>query len=221
MIIDVRINIIFIQIVNKIDQLLNTVGIIAHLHCRLEFFIPIIIKLFQLGGQIIEFIQTCVFSQFVSQAINIAVIIRNKPFLICTAKLIFWPDTNSFKYVLQFFRCGRKLHPFSDQLTLVVFTKVCDVSFKRAIVVITIWHLIFLLYSCIRSSSDFGAAKKRHTHHFFRDELTLYSLSIFFCKRETNERLFLRFMSHLSMIILSQPKTEKKIRTVSSSLVFC
>ena len=38
--------------------------------------------------------------------------------------------------------------------------------------------------------------------------------------RETNELTHLRFMSHLSMIILSQAKTEKKIRVVSLSLVF-
>ena len=45
-------------------------------------------------------------------------------------------------------------------------------------------------------------------------------LPIFFCKRETNELLFLCFLPRLSMIILSHRKTEKKIFMVSAWLVF-
>ena len=41
-----------------------------------------------------------------------------------------------------------------------------------------------------------------------------------FAKEKTNERLLLCFMSHLSMIILSHRKTEKKIFMVSAWLVF-
>jgi len=33
----------------------------------------------------------------------------------------------------------------------------------------------------------FSASKKRHTHHHSGNEQTLYILSVFFCKRETNE----------------------------------
>ena len=53
----------------------------------------------------------------------------------------------------------------------------------------------------------------------FDDELTLHILSVFFYKREKNELTHLRFMSHLSIIILSQAKIEKKIRVVSLSFI--
>ena len=53
----------------------------------------------------------------------------------------------------------------------------------------------------------------------FDDELTLHILSVFFCKRETNELTHLRFMSHLSIMILSQAKIEKKIRVVCLSFI--
>ena len=119
-------------------------------------------------------------------------IVGDEPFFIWMAEIIFGADPDPFKYFLQFFCCCRELYPFTDQRTLVVFQ-------------IVIW---------------FWTTKKRHTHHRYGNELTLYFESIFFCKRKTNERLLLCFMSHLSMIILSHCKTEKKIFMVSAWLVF-
>ena len=68
----------------------------------------------------------------------------------------------------------------------------------------------FLLFFVFQIVIWFWTTKKRHTHHRYGNELTLYFESIFFCKRKTNERLLLCFMSHLSMIILSHRKTEKR-----------
>ena len=119
-------------------------------------------------------------------------IVGDEPFFIWMAEIIFGADPDPFKYFLQFFCCCRELYPFTDQRTLVVFQ-------------IVIW---------------FWTTKKRHTHHRYGNELTLFFESIFFCKRKTNERLLLCFMSHLSMIILSHCKTEKKIFMVSAWLVF-
>ena len=83
-------------------------------------------------------------------------IVGDEPFFIWMAEIIFGADPDPFKYFLQFFCCCRELYPFTDQCTLVVFQ-------------IVIW---------------FWTTKKRHTHHRYGNELTLYFESIFFCKRK-------------------------------------
>ena len=77
----------------------------------------------------------------------------------------------------------------------------------------------FLLFFVFQIVIWFWTTKKRHTHHRYGNELTLYFESIFFCKRKTNERLLLCFMSHLSMIILSHPYSEKKSQNSSQTVV--
>ena len=62
-----------------------------------------------------------------------AFVIGDKPFLIDMTELILRADTDALKDLLHFLFGCRELHPFTDELTLVVLAEIGDKRFKVSI----------------------------------------------------------------------------------------
>ena len=120
-------------------------------------------------------------------------IVGDEPFFIWMAEIIFGADPDPFKYFLQFFCCCRELYPFTDQQ-----------AHPRCI---SDRHLVL-----DNKKAPYSSPVRQWADAIFWIHILL--------QKKTNERLLLCFMSHLSIIILSHCKTEKKIFMVSAWLVF-
>ena len=125
-VLDIGVNLITIQILGEVDDLLQAAGIVSDLHSGLELRIVALIHFIQLGGQIVQLVQIFVFAQLVIEAVHIAVIVRDEPFLIGIAEVILLADPDPLKHFFQFLGGGGKLHPLAHKLALVIFPKIGD-----------------------------------------------------------------------------------------------
>ena len=92
----------------------------------------------QLGGQIVQLIQVGVFAQQIIEAVHIAIVVRDEPFLIGLPKVVFCTDPDALKDLFQFLRRGGELHPFAHKGALIVLAQVGDEGGKGIIFVIVI-----------------------------------------------------------------------------------
>ena len=137
-VVDVGVNIVAVQVLRQIDKLLDATRVVADLHSRLEPLIFILAHVVQLGGQVVQLVQVGVLTQQVIEAVHIAVVVRDEPFLIGLPEVVFRTNPDALKDLFQFLRRGGKLHPFAHKGALVVFAQVGDESGKGIIFVIVI-----------------------------------------------------------------------------------
>ena len=139
---DIRVNIIAVQVFREVDDLLQAAGIVSDLHSGLELRIVALIHFIQLRRQIIQLVQILIFTQLTVKTVHIAVIVRDEPFLIGLAEVILLTDPDPLKHFFQFLGGGGKLHPLAHKLALIVLPKIGDKGGKGIIlVVIVIWHI--------------------------------------------------------------------------------
>ena len=139
---DVGVNIVTVQVFRQVDKLLDAARVIADLHSRLKPLIFILAHIIQFGSQVVQLVQVCILTQQVIEAVHIAVVVRDEPFLIGIAEVILLADPDPLKHFLQFLGGGGKLHPLAHKLALIVLPKIGDKGGKGIIlVVIVIWHI--------------------------------------------------------------------------------
>ena len=127
-------NIIAIQIESQIDEVINVADFIASgFHNGNELFLIAQGKLVNQGGKVVELIKAFVLAKHFLNAIDRAFIVGDKPFLIGLTEIVLRTDPDAFKNLLHFFLGGGELHPFTDQLTLVIFSEIGDKGFKISI----------------------------------------------------------------------------------------
>ena len=137
-VVDVGVNIVAVQVFRQVDKLLDAARVIADLHGRLEPLIFILAHIVQFGGQIVQFVQVGILAQQIIEAVHIAVVVRDEPFLIGLPKVVFRTDPDALKDLFQFLRRGGELHPFTHKGALVVLAQVGDEGGKGIIFVIVI-----------------------------------------------------------------------------------
>ncbi len=129
-VVDVGVNLVTIQVLRQVDKLLDAARVVADLHGRLEPLIFILAHVVQLGSQIVQLVQVSILTQQVIEAVHIAVVVRDKPFLIGLPEVVLRTDPDALKDLFQFLRRGGELHPFTHKGALVVFAQVGDESGK-------------------------------------------------------------------------------------------
>ena len=137
-VVDVGVDVVAVQVLRQIDKLLDAARVVADLHSRLEPLIFILAHVVQLGGQVVQLVQVGVLTQQVIEAVHIAVVVRDEPFLIGLPEVVLRTDPDALKDLFQFLRRGGELHPFTHKGALVVFAQVGDESGKGIIFVIVI-----------------------------------------------------------------------------------
>ena len=137
-ILNIGVNLIAVQIFRQVDDLLQAAAMVAHFHTGLKLCVFAVAHFIQLRRQIIELVQIFVFAQLVIEAIHIAVIVRDEPFLIGLAEVIPLADADTLEYLLQFLGGGGKLHPLAHKLALVVLAKIGDKGGKGIVLVVTV-----------------------------------------------------------------------------------
>ena len=135
---DVGVNIVTVQVFRQVDKLLDAARVIADLHSRLKPLIFILAHIIQFGSQVVQLVQVCILTQQVIEAVHIAVVVRDEPFLIGLPEVVLRTDPDTLKDLFQFLRRGGELHPFAHKGTLVIFAQVGDESGKGIIFVIVI-----------------------------------------------------------------------------------
>ena len=135
---DIRIDLIAVQIFRQVDDLLQAAAMVAHFHTGLKLRVFAVAHFIQLRRQIIELVQTFVFAQLVIEAVHIAVIVRDEPFLIGLAEVIPLADADTLEYLLHFLGGGGELHPLAHKLALVVLAKIGDKGGKGIVLVVTV-----------------------------------------------------------------------------------
>ena len=137
-VVDVGVNIVAVQVLRQVDKLLDAARVVADFHSRLKPLIFILAHIIQFGGQVVQLVQVGILTQQVIEAVHIAVVVRDKPFLIGLPKIVFRADPDALKHLFQFLRRGGKLHPFAHKGALVVLAQVGDEGGKGIIFVIVI-----------------------------------------------------------------------------------
>ena len=138
MVADVGVHIVAVQVLGQVDDLLQTAGMVADLHSRLELLVLALAHLVQLGGQVVELVQVLILAQLVIEAVHIAVIVGDEPLLVGLAEVVLLPNADPFKYLLHLLWRGGELHPFAHQVALVVLAQVGDEGGKGIVLVIFI-----------------------------------------------------------------------------------
>ena len=121
-VVDVGINVVTVQVFRQIDKLLDAARVVADFHSSLEPLIFILAHIIQFGGQVVQFIQVGILAQQVIEAVHIAVVVYDEPFLIVLPEVVFRTDPDALKDLFQFLRRGGKLHLFAHKGALVVLT---------------------------------------------------------------------------------------------------
>ena len=138
MVADVGVHIVAVQVLGQVDDLLQTAGMVADLHSRLELLVLALAHLVQLGGQVVELVQVLILAQLVIEAVHIAVIVGDEPLLIGLPEVVLGANADPLKHLLQLLRRGGELHPFTHQGALVVLAQVGDEGGEGIILVIFI-----------------------------------------------------------------------------------
>ena len=137
-VVDVGVNVVAVQVLRQVDKLLDAARVVADLHGRLKPLIFILAHIVQLGSQIVQLVQVGVLAQQVIEAVHIAVVVRDEPFLIGLPEVVLRTDPDALKGLFQFLRRGGELHPFTHKGALVVLAQVGDESGKGILFVIVI-----------------------------------------------------------------------------------
>ena len=137
-VVDVGINVVAVQVLRQVDELLDAARVVADLHSRLEPLVFILAHIIQFGGQIVQLVQVGILAQQVIEAVHIAIVVRDEPFLIGLPEVVFCTDPDALKDLFQFLRRGGELHPFTHKGSLVVLAQVGDEGGKGIIFVIVI-----------------------------------------------------------------------------------
>ena len=137
-VLNMRIDLIAVQIFGQVDDLLQAAAMVAHFHTGLKLRVFALIHFIQLGGQIIQLVQIFVFAQLVIEAVHIAVIVRDEPFLIGLAEVVPLADADALEYLLHFLGGGGELHPLAHKLALVIFAQIGDKGGKGIVLVVTV-----------------------------------------------------------------------------------
>ena len=138
-ILDIRVNIVAVQIFRQVDKILDAAGMVAHVHRSAEFIVVVLHHIIQLGGKVVQLVQIGILAQLIIEAVHIAVVVRNEPFFIHAAEIVCFTDSDALKDSLHFFRGGGKLDPFAHKLALVVFAQVGYKGGKGIVLVILIF----------------------------------------------------------------------------------
>ena len=137
-VVDVGVDVVAVQVLRQIDKLLDAARVVADLHGCLEPLVFILAHIIQFGSQVVQLVQVCILTQQVIEAVHIAVVVRDEPFLIGLPEVVLRTDPDALKDLFQFLRRGGELHPFTHKGALVVFAQVGDESGKGIIFVIVI-----------------------------------------------------------------------------------
>ena len=137
-VVDVGVNIVAVQVLRQVDKFLDAARVVVDLHGCLEPLIIILAHVVQLGSQIVQLVQVGILTQQVIEAVHIAVVVRDEPFLIGLPKVVFRTDPDALKDLFQFLRRGGELYPFTHKGALVVLAQVGDEGGKGIIFVIVI-----------------------------------------------------------------------------------
>ena len=131
---DIRNDVIAIQIVGEIDEVINVADLITSgLHnCRELLLIPLV-HLINPGGKIVEFVDVFIFPEHIIDTGNRTLVIGNEPFLIGLAELVLRADPDPLKDLLHLFRRNGKFHPFTNQFSFVVLAEIGNKGFKVSI----------------------------------------------------------------------------------------
>ena len=113
MVVDVGVNIVTVQVLRQVDKLLDAARVIADLHSRLKPLIFILAHIIQFGSQVVQLVQIGILAQQVIEAVHIAVVVRDEPFLIGLPEVVLRTDPDALKDLFQFLRRGGELHPFT------------------------------------------------------------------------------------------------------------
>ena len=127
MVFDTGKEVVAIQIVGQVDEVINVADFIAAaLHDGNKLFLIVCGHLIQQGGKIVQLVEAFIFTQQLLNPVDGTFVVGDKPFLVDMAELICRADPDTLKDLLYLFLGCRELHPFTDQLTLVVLSKVRD-----------------------------------------------------------------------------------------------
>ena len=137
-VLNMGIDLIAVQIFRQVDDFLQAAAMVAHFHTGLKLRVFAVAHFIQLRRQIVELVQIFVFAQLVIEAVHIAVIVCDEPFLIGLAEVIPLADADTLEYLLHFLGGGGELHPLAHKLALVVLAKIGDKGGKGIVLVVTI-----------------------------------------------------------------------------------
>ena len=135
---NIGVNLIAVQIFRQVDDLLQAAAMVAHFHTGLKLCVFAVAHFIQLRRQIIELVQTFVFAQLVIEAVHIAVIVRDEPFLVGLSEVVLLADADALEYLLHLLGGGRELHPLAHKLALVIFAQIGDKGGKGIVLVVTV-----------------------------------------------------------------------------------
>ena len=130
-VVDTGHDVVAVQIECQVDEIVDVADLVAaSLHNGSELFLIAQGKLVNQSGKVVELIKALVLTEHLLNAVDRAFVVGDKPLFIGLTELILLADSDALKDLLHLFLGGGQLHPLTDQLTLVVLSKVCDEGFK-------------------------------------------------------------------------------------------
>ena len=130
-IVDTGHDVVAVQIERQVDEIVDVADLIAaSLHNGNELFLIAQGKLVNQSGEVVELIKALVLAKHLLNAIDRAFVVGNKPLFVGLTELILLADPDALKDIPHLFFGGGQLHPFTDQHSFIVFSKVCDENFK-------------------------------------------------------------------------------------------
>jgi len=130
-VVDTGHDVVAVQIERQVDEIVDVADLIAaRFHNGSELFLITQGKLVNQCGKVVELIKALVLTEHLLNAVDRAFVVGDKPLFIGLTELILLADSDALKDLLHLFHGGGQLHPLTDQLTLVVLSKVCDEGFK-------------------------------------------------------------------------------------------
>ena len=130
-VVDTGHDVVAVQIERQVDEIVDVADLIAaSLHNGNELFLIAQGKLVNQGGEVVELIKALVLAKHLLDAVDRTFVVGDKPLFVGLTELILLADPDALKDFLHLFFGGGELHPFTDQHSFIVFSKVCDEGFK-------------------------------------------------------------------------------------------
>ena len=130
-VVDTGHDVVAVQIERQVDEIVDVADLIAaSLHNGNELFLIAQGKLVNQSGEVVELVKALVLAKHLLNAIDRAFVVGDKPLFIGLTELVLLTDPDALKDLLHLFLGGGELHPFTDQHSFIVFSKVCDEDFK-------------------------------------------------------------------------------------------
>ena len=130
-VVDTGHDVVAVQIECQIDKIVDVADLIAaRFHNGNKLFLIAQGKLVNQSGKVVELIKALVLAKHLLNAVDRAFVVGDKPLFIGLTELILLADSDALKDLLHLFLGGGQLHPFTDQHSFIVFSKVCDEGFK-------------------------------------------------------------------------------------------